>query len=121
MMLASPTHYDSLPPMPTISALPGGVPMGPYGPLYRAAPGAQIPAVRYPGMMGAPPVQLVGGLGNSTGKKMVVVGISALGAAGLGAAMGLAVHNKKRPVLYPALLLGGVSLASSLILLALSE
>lgn len=116
MMLANPTKYSSLPGVPGVNALPQGVPHGPWNSVYRAAPGAQIPAVRYPGMHGAGlgmPVQIVGGLGDSTGKKVGMVLLQALAAAGVGAAVGLAVHSK-RPVLFPALAMGGVSLASSL-------
>lgn len=49
MMVATPTHYSALPSMPQLNAMPQGVPAGPWGPLYRSAPGAQIPGVRLTG------------------------------------------------------------------------
>lgn len=116
-MFANPTTYNSLPARPGLHAMPQGVPQGPWGPLYRSAPGAQLPAVRYPGMSGAglgAPVQIVGaGLGQgSTAKKFGMVLLGVASAAGVGAAIGLAVHGR-RPVLYPALTLGAVSLISA--------
>jgi len=114
-MLANPTHYSSLPGRPGVNAMPQGVPQGPWNSLYRSAPGAQLPAVRYPGMHGAGlgmPVQIVGGLGESTGKKVGLSLFNVAAAMGVGAAIGLAVHGK-RPVLWPALILGGVSLATT--------
>jgi hypothetical protein len=118
MMFANPTKYSSLPTAPHANALPQGVPHGPWNQLYRSAPGAQLPAVAYPGMRGAGlgmPVQIVGGgLGEAgTGKKIALIAVQALAAAGMGAAVGLAVHGR-RPVLFPALAMGGVSLATSL-------
>lgn len=117
MMLATPTHYNSLPSMPQINALPQGMPAGPWGPLYRSAPGAQLPATRYPGMrgagLGASPVQILG-FGDGAGASFVsLLGRVGL-AAGTGAAIGLAVHGS-RPVLYPALVLGGMSLVGAAI------
>lgn len=121
MMLANPTNYSSLPAMPHINAMPQGIPGGPWGPLYRSAPGAQIPGVRYPGMrgagLGASPVQILG-FGDSAGSSFVsLLGRVGL-AAGTGAAIGLAVHGS-RPVLYPALVLGGMSLAAAAVAWAL--
>jgi hypothetical protein len=117
MMLASPTNYNSLPPMPQISALPQGIPSGPWGPLYRSAPGAQLPAVRYSGMqggLGRSPVTLVGsGLGSFSSSPWLSLGLAALISAGVGAAYAKA-RDSRRPVLYPSLVLGGVTLFSGI-------
>lgn len=123
MMLANPTQYSSLPGMPTINAMPGGLPQGPWGPLYRSAPGAQIPAVRYPGMMGAlgAPVQILGAdepMTKGQMAKAVVVGTAM--SAGVGAAFAAAVGSGN-PVRNGALVLGGLSLASGLLAIALKK
>ncbi len=121
MLFGNPTMYDSLPGAPRINALPQGVPGGPWNPVYRAAPGAQIPAVQYPGMrggglgmagLGRMPVQIVGAEA-TTGKKMGLLIVNAIAAAGVGALFAVSVKSA-RPVLFPAIVFGGVSLATGL-------
>jgi len=123
MLHMSPTQYSSLPSMPTINAMPSGIPQGPWGPLYRSAPGAQIPATVYPGMMGAlgSPVQILGAdepMTKGQMAKAVVVG-SAMSAA-VGASFAAAVGSAN-PVRNGALVLGGISLASGLLAVLLKK
>jgi hypothetical protein len=112
MMHASPTQYSSLPSAPTINALPGGIPQGPWSQLYRSAPGASIPAGRYPGMMGAglgaAPVTIMGFGQGATGK--LAAGALNVGmAAASGAVLAWAV-NSPRPLRTTAMLSGGMAL-----------
>lgn len=44
--------YQTLPSVPTVNALPQGVPQGPWHQLYRGAPGSMIPAAPLPIMLG---------------------------------------------------------------------
>ncbi len=116
MLHAGPTQYESLPSVPQVNAMPQGVPSGPWGPVYRSAPGAQLPAVAYPGMMGPPraPVRIDGALGQGTAwdtAKTAAVG--ALFAVITGAAYAFS-RDSRRPVLYPALTLGGLSVVGTL-------
>ena len=128
MMIVTPTNYESLPTVPHVNAMPGGMPHGPWGPLYKTAPGASLPSqtALYPhyhaNMMGglgqAPPVQIVGAFGaatngTSTMKKIAGVLVVALSAAGLGALYAVALKSKKK-VLYPAIVMGGFSLMGGL-------
>ena len=70
-MRQSATAYSSLPGQPTMHALPQGVPFGPWQHLYRAAPGAQIPATYLPGMSRHPGRAMHGALGNVPGVSLV--------------------------------------------------
>lgn len=125
----SATPYSSLPGMPSINALPQGVPRGPWGKLYRSAPGAQIPAVRYPGMMGAgfgsvPGINIVG-IGQENGmtkaEKFSATLFGAALSAGVAAGFAHFLRSSNRPVLAPALFMGGVSLAGGVIAILLSN
>lgn len=127
--------YDSLPAMPTINALPGGIPRGPWGPLYRPAPGAQIPAATYPGMMGAfgrrnggvtllgggaaaglgGPVQILGQATNTD--KLITIGVTALFAGLYGAGLAWTIRSKK-PIRNAALFTGGMASIGGLVALA---
>ncbi len=130
MMLASSTPYSSVPQMPSVHAMPGGIPQGPWGPLYRAAPGAQLHATRYPGMrgaalagLGASPVQIVGALGqDATLTKSQKFGSLMFGAAlsaGFGA--GLAYTLKSRSaVRNTALFTGGLTLVGGVLSIVLA-
>lgn len=131
--------YDSLPAMPTINALPGGMPQGPWGPLYRSAPGAQIPAARYPGMMGAgfgqpsaakvtllgaasslgAPVQILGEAPTTT---TAVVGLvaGALLAGAYGAGLAYCLKSRK-PIRNTALFTGGMASIGGLVSLAATK
>jgi hypothetical protein len=130
--------YDSLPAMPSINALPGGVPHGPWGPLYRSAPGAQIPAVRYPGMMGAAhgrsgvtllggaaaglgaPVQILGFGQGSKVDKVITIGVTALFAGAYGAGLAWTIKSR-RPIRNAALFTGGMASVGGLLALAASN
>jgi len=129
MLHAGPTEYSTLPAIPQINAMPQGIPSGPWGPLYRSAPGAQIPAVQYPGMMGAfgqgrAPVRIDGAFGQEGDESFWGIGkvafVSALFAAATGAAYAFA-RESNRPVLYPALTLGGFSLVGTLLGVAMKQ
>jgi hypothetical protein len=128
----SATPYSSLPGAPSINALPQGIPRGPWSSVYRSAPGARIPAVQYPGMMGAgfgnvPGVSLVGALGqDSNGKmtkaeKFTATLFGAALSAGVAAGFAHFLRSRDRPVLAPALYMGGVSLAGGVIAIMLSN
>lgn len=127
MMHPSATPYSSLPAMPGINAMPKGIPYGPWSHLYRAAPGAQIPAVRYPGMhgaiatiqgaLGAPPAVIQGFGQNGEVQVKLGMGSLLLGvvlSAGYGAAMAMTIKSK-HPVRNTALLTGGSALVGGLL------
>ena len=128
-MIAGPPSYSSLPNIPNVNALPGGVPYGPWGNLYRSAPGAQIPAVHYPGMnpygmrggLGAAGVTIQGfgqatnGLGN-TGTLLIAAAIS----AAVGAAYAMAIKTRK-PIRNAALVMGGITLGTGLLAIAATK
>lgn len=125
----SPTAYSSLPGMPTVNAMPQGIPRGPWGKLYRSSPGAQLPAVRYPGMMGAgfgsvPGVNIVG-IGAENGmtktEKFTAAIFGAVLSAGVAAGFAHFLKNRRRPVLAPALYMGGISLAGGVIAILLAN
>lgn len=136
-MHSSATPYSSLPAMPTINAMPYGIPRGPWDHLYRSAPGAQIPAVRYPGMRGAgfgsammgalgdvPGVTIQGfgaeaTNGNGTAKISGLL-IGALFAAGYGAGLAMAITSGN-PIRNSALLSGGVTLGAGLLSMAMTK
>lgn len=126
MMIAGPPAYSSLPNIPNVNALPGGVPYGPWGNLYRSAPGAQLPAVHYPGMypgrhgmrgFGAAGVTIQGfGQGNglgTAGTLLIAAGIS----AAVGAAYAMAIKTRK-PIRNAALVMGGITLGTGLLAIA---
>lgn len=127
MMLVTPTNYQSLPTVPHVNAMPQGIPAGPWSMLMKTAPGASLPSQTamyphyHPGMMGfgqPPPVQIVGAFGaanggTSTAKKIAGVLVVALSAAGLGALYAVA-RGSSKPVLYPAMVMGGFSLMGGL-------
>jgi hypothetical protein len=115
--------------MPTVNALPGGVPYGPWGPLYRAAPGAEIPAVYYPGMQGAGfgarsarGVTLLGPFGqvDTTTQALGTMLVTAAIAAGGAAIFALAIKSRN-PVRNAALTAGGLSLGAGLLTLGLAK
>lgn len=113
---SGPTAYASLPTMPQLHAMPQGIPQGPWGPLYRAAPGAQIPATYLPGMMSlkGAGVQLLGLGASDTTTKVVKYGLMAVLSAGLGAAIAYGAAQKKRPVLKTAAFAGAFGLGAGL-------
>lgn len=135
----SPTAYSSLPSAPTINAMPQGIPRGPWGPLYRSAPGAQIPAVRYPGMSGAlgatgvvfqgalgsvPGVNIVGALGQNgmLTAGSAVTGLLLAGALSAAYGAGIAYFVKSRkPVRNTALYAGGVTIGTGLLALLVAK
>lgn len=126
MMLAAPPAYSSLPNMPTVNALPGGVPYGPWGSLYRSSPGAQLPAVHYPGMrgggLGGNAGVTIQGFGQSTGR-LGTVGTLFI-AAGISAAMAAAyamARESRRPILNPALVMGGITFGTGLLAIAATK
>jgi hypothetical protein len=123
--------------MPTVNALPGGVPYGPWGPLYRAAPGAEIPAVYYPGMTHAPGMRTgLRGFGATGARAVTLLGpfgqvdttagalgtmlVTAAIAAGGAALFAMAVKSKN-PVRNSALLAGGLSLGTGLLTVGLAK
>jgi hypothetical protein len=120
MMLAAPPAYSSLPNMPSVNALPGGVPFGPWGKLYRSAPGAQLPAVHYPGMRGAGvTIQGFGqtnGTAGTLGRLLLAAGISAAVAAAFAMA-----RDSSRPVLNPALVMGGITFGTGVLAIAATQ
>lgn len=121
MMLAAPPAYSSLPNIPSVNALPGGVPYGPWGKLYRSAPGAQIPAVHYPGMRGAAGVTIQGfGQTNGTAGVLVRLFLAAGISAAIAAAFSMA-RDSSRPVLNPALVMGGITFGTGLIAVASAQ
>jgi hypothetical protein len=111
--------------MPTVNALPGGVPYGPWQSLYRAAPGAQLPAVDLPGLhsygmmgaFGAPQVKFMGlGQNAKLTKQQIVIGLLAATAISAGIAAGFSMaRESSRPIVNPALFMGGVTLAGGLL------
>ena len=126
MLMASPTPYSSVPAMPTVNAMPGGVPYGPWQSLYRAAPGAQLPAVDLPGLrnygmmgaFGAPQVKFMGlgQNGQPLTKQQIVIGLLAATAISAGIAAGFSMaRDSGRPIVNPALFMGGVTLAGGLL------
>ena len=123
----TPTPYSSLPNVPTAAALPGGVPYGPWGPLYRSAPGAQLPATYYPGMtrypghrrgmsgaLGNLPVTFVNGFGQAGPTTLTGMLMAATVSAVAGAAYAMA-RDSRRPVLNPALVMGGLTFGGALL------
>lgn len=114
MLATSATPYSSLPPMPTINAMPDGIPRGPWGALYRSAPGAQIPAVRYPGMQGAP-VQILGALGANGEASWGRVALGVALSAGYAAGLAYMIRSRK-PVRNAALFAGGLALGGGLLM-----
>ncbi len=125
MMHASATPYSSLPGQPTVNALPYGIPTGPWQHAYRAAPGAQLPAVRYPGMMGAgfgdvPGVTIQGfGAGNAANGLGTLL-LGSIIAAGYGAVLAMTIGSGN-PVRNTALLSGGLALGGGLLNMAMAK
>lgn len=108
MMLASPTKYGTLPGMPGVSALPGGVPQGPWHALYRGSPGSVLPATMYPGMQMHGPVTLVGTTDNGQFNWTNAI-VAAAASAGAAAVYAMA-RQTANPVRNPALAMGGLTL-----------
>ncbi len=131
-MLGQVTKYGTLPPIPGVSALPGGVPVGPWQSLAHLTPGAVVPSPSYPAlqMQGSSglgqEVKFEGfgrrapvtfqGLGQTTddkgpAKKIAMLAVTTAVAGGFGALFAAATRSR-RPTLYPGLVLGGYTLIS---------
>ena len=131
----SPTAYGSLNPAPFPNALPGGVPRGPWADVARAAPGAQIPSVRYPGMinggLGAPVSFVNGSLGaagiNILGNGPItaskaVTGLLVAGALSALYGAGVAYYvGSANPVRNTAAFAGGVTVGTGLLALLVAK
>jgi hypothetical protein len=119
MLSASPTPYSSLPGMPMVNALPGGVPYGPWQQMYRAAPGAQLPSVSLPSLAGfGGPAQVVfqGTLGQAPTKTQMLASTFGAALVSAGVAAGFAsTIGSSRPVLYPTLFMGGITLVGGIL------
>jgi len=123
----SATPYAALPNAPRLHDT--AIPRGPWQNLYRAAPGAQLPAVRYPGMMGAalgsvPGVGIVGALGaaadltkSATLKNLL---IATLVSTAYGAGIAYFIESAS-PVRNTALYTGGLTVGAGLLSLLVAK
>jgi hypothetical protein len=99
------------------------IPTGPWGPIYRTAPGASLPSQTSLQLQGGgfgAPVKFVGGLRDASMLSANILPLlgSALFAGAVGAGVGWSTHSR-HPKRNTALVMGGAALAGGLVSLLL--